>query len=455
MNAIKKVILSSVTAAAIGGGTWVATELADTPEEVVDDVTAATVTVPKIELPKVELPRVDAETVVRVEIRTPEISGVTILPTTAAVYHIPGAELAESSQQELIATAQTATASTGTAQTATAQNASVQIPLIASGAARIPQIQSMLRDAKSLLADQRNLRYDPDFGLDSKAWQKWLEIYRRNEPYTLEYKPLSADLRIIAEVKCPVDADQVSVLDKNLEFYAKRGYNAVLLTFDTTEDLPRLIDTAELIRAHGLKIVCAYAGPEKLNWSVFRDPDVIAEYISRICAVSDAFLIGWRRTSCHLLIQDDAFRNHLLRSARKLNPQIPVIGEAYYGQTAHSDHRTDYVSYNVPANASAVLLFGIGYKGVAIELAMDGMFPAVRKLPRIGLAIGEKPYFDSSNDTGKSYAQNLAIKQRIERRFRAGGCVGTMTIRGDGSDGIYDKSITENLSLPYGKEVFQ
>ncbi len=452
MNAIKKVILSSVTAAAIGGGTWVATELADTPEEVVDDVTAATVTVPKIELPKVELPRVDAETVVRVEIRTPEISGVTILPTTAAAYHIPAMELAEFSRQELIATTQTATASTGTAQTATAQNATVQIPLIASGAARIPQYQAMLREAQTVLADQRSLQHDSTFGLDSSAWKKWLAIYRKNEPYTLEYKPLPADLRIIAEAKCPADADQVSALDRNLEFYGKQGYNAVLLTFDTTEDIGRLLDTASLIRAHGLKIVCAYSGPENLRWSVFRDPDVIADYVSRVCAVSDVYLIGWRRTSCHLLIQDDAFRNHLLRSARKFNPNIAVLGEAYYGQTAHSNLRTHYVSYNVPENASGVLLFGIGYKGVALEIAMTGMFPAVKDMPRIGLAIGEKPYFDTHNDTGKTFAQNLAVKQRIERRFRAGGCVGTLTIRGDGSDGIYDKRFTENLAVKYGKE---
>ena len=426
MNLLGKVIASTTAAAAIGGGTYLATELTDEPE-VIDDVVAATVEVPKVEIPKVELPKVEAENVAKVEVITPAVTGVTVLSANAAAYHLPGTELSD-------------------------LTATVSVPLIASGAARIPQVQAMLREAQTVLSDQRNLRYDPEFGLDSAAWKKWLAIYRANEPYTLEYKSLPADLRIIAEVKCPVDADQVSTLDKNLEFYSKQGYNAVLLTFDTTEDLSRLIDTAELILAHGLKIACAYSGPEKLRWSVFRDPDVIEQYVSRVCMVSDAFLIGWRRTSCHLLIQDEPFRNHLLRSARKLNPQIPVIGEAYYGQTAHSNHRIDHVTYNVPANASAVLLFGIGYKGVALELAMDGMFPAVKDLPRIGLAIGERPYFDTRNDTVKSFAQNLAIKQRLERRFRSGGCVGTLTIRGDGSDGVYDKRFTENLSQSYGKE---
>lgn len=449
MKTLTKVISSAAAAAAIGGGAVLVTTLETQPEEVIDDVTAVTVELPKVEIPKIELPKVATENVETPKIVTPEITGVKILSANAGAYRLPDlTDLLDGSDRSSL----TAEVQSPTAKAESVRTAPVEVPLIASGAARIPKLQTMLREAQSVLSDQRNLRYDPEFGVDSSAWKKWLEIYRKNESYTLEYKPLPVDLRIIAEVKCPVDADQVSTLDKNLEFYGRHGYNAVLLTFDTTEDLARLLDTAELIRAHGMKIVTAYSGPEKLKWSVFRDPDVIEQYVSRLCMIADAFLIGWRRTSCHLLIQDEPFRNHLLRAARKLNQNVAIIGEAYYGQTAHSNHRTDAITYNVPANASAVLLFGIGYKGVAIELAMDGMFPAVKDLPRIGLAIGEKPYFDTRNDTGKTFAQNLAIKQRIERRFRAGGCVCTLTIRGDGSDGIYDKRFNENISQTYGKE---
>lgn len=77
------------------------------------------------------------------------------------------------------------------------------------------------------------------------------------------------------------------------------------------------------------------------------------------------------------------------------------------------------------------------------------------RLPRIGLAIGERPYFDTRNNTKKSVSENNAIKAQIERRFLAAGCIGTMTIRGDGSDGIYDKTATENLCLPYKEEAKQ
>jgi|GEM_PF-6757558 len=437
MNTAGKIIAGAVTAAAIGGGTLVMTNLTEPETPVVDDVTAATVEVPKVEVPKVELP-----TVAVPEVAAPEITGVKVLAADVEMYHLP-----VSSDLSDVSVLTTSVQSAGVS-TAGVSSANVAIPLIAMASDRIPKLQRMFQEA-SQISDQRNLRHDPEFGLDSEAWKKWLAIYRKNEPYTPEYKPLPADLRIIAEVKCPVGEDQVSTLERNLDFYGKQGYNAVLLTFDTSEDLDRLADTADLIRAHGMKIVCAYSGPEKLNWSVYRDPDLIEKFVSRICARSDAYLIGWRRTSSHLLLMDEPFRNHLLRAARKLNPEIAVIGEAFCGRTAESPHT---VAYNVPANASAVLLFGIGYRGVAIEPAMNGVFDRVRDLPRIGLSIGEKPYYDTQHDTGRTFAENLKIKQRIERRFRSGGCVGTLTIRGDGSDGIYNSKFTENLSLNYGKE---
>lgn len=389
-----------------------------TNTEELPPVETPSVIVPKVEIPVVEIPKVDVP-----EIVVPAVTGVEIV--NAGGVNMPGV-------------------TGGTVL----KSGWVNVPQVASVTGRLPRWQEMIRITRRF-ADQRNLRFESELSPDSAVWQKWMKIYKTNEPYTLEYKPLPAFLQIIAEVKCPADEDQTATLNRNLDFYSKQGYNAALLTFDTTEDLDRLIETARIIRTHGMKIVCAYSGPEKLRWSIYRDPDVIERYVSHVCAASDAFLIGWRRTSAHLIIMDEPFRNHLLRSARKFNPEIAVIGEAFYGETA-LDHRT--VTYNVPANASAVLLFGIGYRGVALELAIDKMFDKVKNLPRIGLAIGEKPYYDTKYKTGRTFAENLRIKQRIERRFRNGGCVATLTIRGDGSDGIYDKNFTENLSQNYGKE---
>ena len=413
----------------------------DEPAENVDDVVAVTVELPKVELPVVSVPGVKAPEVDTPQIVTPEI---VITKFVSALeldkLNIPAAEV------------QAVSATPRIVLLPTPQGVKVVLPEVSDPAERIPLVIELQRTLQTLFRDKRNLAYDRSIGIDSTAWKKWIEIYRKNEPYAIAYKPMPAGLRIIAEVKCPQDSAQIETLDKNLEAYKAAGYNAVLLTFDLTEPLGKLLDVISFVKSKDMRVVFAYAGPERLEWSVFQDPDKIANYLSSIGAASDAFLIGWRRTSLHLLIPDPQWINFLVKNARKCNQDLPVIGEAYLGQTAESNESERAVTYNIPENISAVLIFGIGYKGVAIERAIDLVFPQTKGLPRIGLAIGERPYFDTRNDTKKSMAENNKIKAKIESRFLRAGCIGTMTIRGDGSDGIYDKTVTENLCLPYKEE---
>lgn len=420
MKTLNKIIAGTAAAIAIGGGALMVSNLNSTPDT---DTDFALLDVPVLQVPVLEIPTLQVDTL---QIVTPEISGVEIAPLA----------IAELGTQNL------------DAETIQISAVDAEILKVTSIDGRIAAFQKFMRELRGF-ADQRGIDHDLTLDPESAAWQKWLVIYRENKPYMLDYKPLPENLRVICEVKCPADSVATQTLADNLAFYKNQGYNAVLMTFDTTESLARLMQTAELIRAHGMKIIGAYAGPERLEWSVFQDPDKIADYVQRLAAHCDAWMIGWRRTSVHLFIQDAPFTNHILRAARSGNREIAVIGEAYLGQTAHSNESTKAVTYNVPANASAVLLFGIGYKGLAIERAMDGVFPRVKNLPRLGLAIGERAYYDSRFNTHKTFAENLAIKQRIERRFKRGGCVGTFTIRADGSDGIYDKNVTEDLSQKY------
>ena len=414
----------------------------DEPAENVDDVVAVTVDLPKVELPVVSVPGVKAPEVDTPQIVTPEI---VITKFVSALeldkLNIPAAEV------------QAVSATPRIVLLPMPQGVKVVLPEVSDPAERIPLVIELQRTLQTLFRDKRNLAYDRSIGIDSTAWKKWIEIYRKNEPYAIAYQPMPAGLRIIAEVKCPQDSAQIETLDKNLEAYKAAGYNAVLLTFDLTEPLSKLLDVISFVKSKDMRVVFAYAGPERLEWSVFQDPDKIADYLSSIGAASDAFLIGWRRTSLHLLIPDPQWINFLVKNARKCNQDLPVIGEAYLGQTAESNESERAVTYNIPENISAVLIFGIGYKGVAIERAIDLVFPQAKGLPRIGLAIGERPYFDTRNDTKKSMAENNKIKAKIESRFLRAGCIGTMTIRGDGSDGIYDKTVTENLCLPYKEEA--
>lgn len=181
--------------------------------------------------------------------------------------------------------------------------------------------------------------------------------------------------------------------------------------------------------------------------TVFHDPDQIAERLRLVCPLAEAILVGWRRTSVHLFIQDEAFTNFILRTAREANPEIAIIGEAYYGQTAESYESV--ATYNIPANASAVLLFNLGYNHIAIETAMDIVFPKVKDLPRIGVVVGSGPYYESECLTRRKFEDNLKIKQELERRFLAGGCIGTITFRTDGSE----CGFSDNLATKYKEET--
>ena len=135
--------------------------------------------------------------------------------------------------------------------------------------------------------------------------------------------------------------------------------------------------------------------------------------------------------------------------ARAKNSSLAVIGVAYFGETAE---QLTGVTYDVPENCSAVLVVGLGYPRASTRTALRTLFPEVANHPHlIGLAVGERPYFDSLHDTGKTQAENDAIKRRIELRLLRAGCASTLTYRGDGGNGSYGRpDRTENLCLPYG-----
>lgn len=80
------------------------------------------------------------------------------------------------------------------------------------------------------------------------------------------------------------------------------------------------------------------------------------------------------------------------------------------------------------------------------------MYKIVKKLVNnnniqiLSVIIGEKPYYATKFDNGKSFNENLKIKQELERRFIKAGFSGIITMHDDASNGIYDKQITNNLN---------
>lgn len=300
----------------------------------------------------------------------------------------------------------------------------------------------------------RDLRSFSSAKPDRAALAKWREIYENEvyRDYEIDFVPLSPGLRIINEIQSPPEDGDLSVLKARLALYKERGYNAVLVSFTTTENLEHLLSAIREAKAAGFKIVLTYsAGKEDLKEPVLRDPELLSDWLVTLGQQADALLLGWRRTSPHLLLQDAVFRNFLVLNARINHPNLPVIGMAYFGETAQGQH---LVTYEIPEGCSAVLVVGLGYPRASTKSALKQLFPKLdaKKQHLIGLAVGETTYFDTEHNTGKTEQENFLIKRRIEIRLMQAGCLSTMTYSGDGSDGTRDLNKTENLCREYGAD---
>lgn len=442
MNNTTKTTAAVAAAAAVAAGValFTATEPAEqlaTPG--VDDVVPVTVEIPRVEIPQVAVPQVDVPGV--------ELFRV-VSPLELEALGIPAVEMPRAAAGSAAAPEVAA----GSAATANVSPGSAATPEVASYTDRLPRLIELQKLQQELFRDQRNLMYDPACGLDSATWQRWIGIYRSEEyrNYKMQFVELKKGLRIICEVHCPESVEEFETLQQNLDYYRARQYNAVLVTFTTDEQLYRLRDTVDYLKSAGWGVVIAYAGgAENLRESLFKAPDRLAEFLQTLGAKADALLLGWRRTSVHLFLPDRQFTAFLVKNARAKNSSLAVIGVAYFGETAE---QLTGVTYDVPENCSAVLVVGLGYPRASTRTALRTLFPEVANHPHlIGLAVGERPYFDSLHDTGKTQAENDAIKRRIELRLLRAGCASTLTYRGDGGNGSYGRpDRTENLCLPYG-----
>ena len=411
------------TAAVIGTSAIFYSSVADKPAGTdIDDITAISV----------EVPRVNTATVATVSIET--------FPVNPAVVKAvsPGQDKISSAQVEKLTSA------------AELSPEACSVNQVTDG---IPRYAEQLNSQKLILIDQRSRNYDPELNkLDSATWEKWRKIYENPSinNYIAEFKPLSCGLKIMSEVRCPQNNEEMMTLSRRLEEYRVKGFNAVLVCFDTTENILQLTAAVDYIRAIGMHTIIAYVGgKESLHAPVFRDPDTIAEFIRKLSVRADAILLGHWRTSVHLFLPDKAYTNYIIKSAREANPDIAVIGQAYWGQTAatgteEKDFRTTIA---LPENASAVLIVGLGYPGVATAQNMKRLFAAVVDHPhKIGLVVGESPYFSSSRPTGRNHKFNELVKRQLERQLLKAGCQSTMTFSADGSN---RPGSSENLCLEY------
>ncbi len=294
------------------------------------------------------------------------------------------------------------------------------------------KMQALHKLVAVMMQDKRMIQHDKGLTIYNPGMEAWLEIYSQELPPAIEHIPLPRGIRMIAELR------SLDYAAENLAFYQQEGYNACLITIDGTESVDQLLERVRLVRSAGMAAWIAWAGPESLTWSIFQDPKAISRLLKAAAPFCQGYLPAWRRTSAHLVAQDDKYLEHLVAQVRTANPQILVVGESYYGQTWENEPYINQRGWqardNIARNQSGILIAGIATQNFAIETMLRSTFARWVATPRLAMVLGERAYYASSHNTGRGFLINLRIKQQLERRFLRAGALGSITIHGDGSD---------------------
>ena len=401
----------AVAAAALTAGVALYTTLpagSERAETAVPEIAAPEVTVPEVAVPEIPALEIPA-----LEIPAPETPG----PRTAAVTVVRGDGV-----------------ETGAAGVTVPETAALTPDQTVLELRR--QLLALAADTRAVLAIE-----------DPEVIAGWLEIYR-DPAYAdgdIAVRELAPGLRAIAEVRCPETSAEFDVLRRRLAYYRNRGYNALVLAFDTTEDPVRLRAVADYLRSENWRILIAYRGSRS---GVFCDPELLRSRLELLGERAEALILGYRQTSLHSFRPDEVFQHFLIRAARGKNSGLAIIGQAYFGEV---DGESQRVAVAVPEYCSAVLVVGLGYPRASTRQALLQLFPEIADHHHlIGLVVGERTYFRTLNDTRNSQAFDDAIKRRIELRFLNAGFASTLTYSSDGSDGDYEPTQrTDNLCREY------
>ncbi|MGI6353841.1 MAG: hypothetical protein ACOX6W_01885 [Lentisphaeria bacterium] len=226
MNNTGKTITAITTAAAIGTGVLLTTTQEPAPVEqeqppaqveFVDDIKP-------IEVPVVTVPRLDigSLTVKTAFVATPEVA---VLTDGAIDVDAVGIDAIDS------------------------KPASITLVVIEPLDGDVPAMQSLQRELTATMQDQRMLQHDATLTIYNPGLAAWLDIYRQPLPPPINYVPLPAGIRMIAELRSLDHAAE------NLAYYRTAGYNACLITIDGTETVSQVIARVSLVRSAGMAAV--------------------------------------------------------------------------------------------------------------------------------------------------------------------------------------------------------
>jgi hypothetical protein len=308
---------------------------------------------------------------------------------------------------------------------------------------------------KNFIGDKRTVQHMPAKEktlANSAVWKAWKAVYAKDYPRMKYVRvPDITQIKMIAEMQVAKTQSQRDNLFAELSYFKKLGYNAVLAVWEG-DKVSDFTEQITIVRGMGFKVFFTFGTKESLSTAIFIDPAAYSQGLATLAANCDGYLIGWRRTSLHLFNPDQKWIDFSVNCVRQGNPDIPVFGEVYRGFAGNNNPDGSYNEneflVNIPTNASGAFVVNFGFQGVRPDGVLK-LVRAVSDVPLIALIVGERPYYMTRNgnkpgSNGKTKAQNREIITRIENRFHKFD-FGIATLAGDGSNGNYDKSVSDDL----------
>lgn len=244
--------------------------------------------------------------------------------------------------------------------------------------------------------------------------------------------------RFMFQVWTPQNIQQRINLQKQLDFIKKDGYIGVVVMWDGESNYTALVEIQKMILSKGFKIWLGFSPLKKdiLSKNTFVEPQYYYKGLRQLARYSQAFLMGWRRTSIHLNRQEKGWQNYTMNALRQGNPNIGFIGEAYWGynHTHPSDEYHFY--YNYRNNYNAIMAVNFGFVMVNPNWALNKLKSSIGNdnMQYVCVIQGTnalylKDYQDKKKRTKSQYRK---INQMLEKRFLRAGFNTVIGLAGDG-----------------------
>lgn len=308
---------------------------------------------------------------------------------------------------------------------------------------------------KNFVGDKRTVQYLPAKEktlANSAIWKAWKQVYAQDYPRMKHVRvPDITQIKMMAEMQVAKSQAEKDNLFAELAYFKKLGYNAVLAVWEG-DNVASFAEQITIVRGMGFKVFFTFGTRESLSTAIFIDPVAYKAGLMKLAANCDGYLIGWRRTSLHLFTPDQKWVDFSVNCVRQGNPDIPVFGEVYRGFAGNNNPDGSYNEneflVNIPTNSSGAFVVNFGFQGVRPDGVLK-LVRAVSDVPLIALIVGERPYYMTRNGSkmgsnGKTKTENREIITRIENRFKKFD-FGLCTLAGDGSNGNYDKQVSDDL----------